>query len=141
MHTQAPEDVEPRDRITLTRHVINIARRMMFLVCGVNKAPIVRPLLAGLGDPDWPATWVRYAGSTELPVVKAAARIILFGQDLIKTVCAESSTRRCSAMGVVLYGSRMNLVREPNGSTNEMRAFLGQHSFGFHIGPRFTTHS
>lgn len=73
MHTHAPEGVEPRDRITLTLPVINAARRVMFLVSGVNKSHVVRPLLAGLGDPVWPAALVHCAGCTEWHVDEAAA--------------------------------------------------------------------
>ena len=75
MHIQAPEGVEPRDRITLTLPVINAARRVIFLVSGANKSHVVRPLLAGLGDPGWPAALVRCAGSTEWHVDEAAAGI------------------------------------------------------------------
>jgi 6-phosphogluconolactonase len=75
VHAQAPEEVEPRDRITLTLPVINAARRVMFLVSGINKFHVVRPLLAGLGDPGWPAALVQCAGSTEWHVDEAAAGI------------------------------------------------------------------
>ena len=75
VHTQAPKGAEPRDRITLTRPAINAARRVLFLVTGVNKAHVVRPLLAGLGDPGWPAALVRCAGYTEWHVDEAAAGI------------------------------------------------------------------
>lgn len=75
VHIQAPEGVEPRDRITLTLPVINAARRVMFLVSGINKSQVVRPLLAGLGDSGWPAALVQCAGSTEWYVDKAAAGI------------------------------------------------------------------
>ncbi len=73
MHTQAPGGVEPRDRITLTLPVINAARRVMFLVSGGNKSRVIRPLLAGLGDPGWPAAMVQCAGRTEWHVDEAAA--------------------------------------------------------------------
>lgn len=74
VHTQAPDSVESRDRITLTLPVINAARRVMFVATGANKSHIVRPLLAGHGDPSWPATLVQRAGSVEWHVAEAAAR-------------------------------------------------------------------
>lgn len=73
MRTQAPEGVAQRDRITLTLPVINAARQVMFLVTGAKKLSIVRPLLAGSGDPRWPAAMVTCAGATEWHVDEAAA--------------------------------------------------------------------
>lgn len=73
VHTQAPEGVEPRSRITLTLPAINAARRVVFLVSGANKSHVVRPLLADLADPGWPATLVQCDGSVEWHVDEAAA--------------------------------------------------------------------
>lgn len=74
VHTQAPDGVDSRDRITLTLPVINAARRVMFVATGVNKSHVVPALLAGLGNPAWPATLVQCAGSVEWHVDEAAAR-------------------------------------------------------------------
>jgi 6-phosphogluconolactonase len=73
VHTQAPDGVESRDRITLTLPVINAARRVMFVATGANKSYIVRTLLSGLGNQSWPATLVHCAGAVEWHVDEAAA--------------------------------------------------------------------
>ncbi len=73
VHTQAPDGVEPRDRITLTLPVINSARRVMFLATGVNKSRVVCALISGQGHPSWPAAKVRCGGGVEWHVDEAAA--------------------------------------------------------------------
>lgn len=73
VHTQAPDGVATRDRITLTLPVINAARRVMFVATGANKSHVVRALMAGTGHPSWPVTMVRCAGSVEWHVDEAAA--------------------------------------------------------------------
>lgn len=77
IHSQAPENVEPRNRITLTLPVINSARRGMFLVSGVNKSHVVRPLLAGLGNSGWPAAMVRCVEAIEWHIDEATAGLAL----------------------------------------------------------------
>jgi 6-phosphogluconolactonase len=76
VHTRAPQGVTVPDRITLTLPVINAARCGMFLVTGGNKSRVVRPLLAGLGDPGWPAAMIQCAGGVEWHVDEAAAGVV-----------------------------------------------------------------
>jgi len=64
--------VEPRERVTLTFPALNAARRVLFLVAGVDKAPAVARVAAG--DASAPAARVRPAeGSCTWMLDRAAA--------------------------------------------------------------------
>ena len=66
----------PVDRITLTYPVLNAARRVIFLVSGEKKAPVLQEVLEGHPNPEErPAAGVRPAdGTVEWLVDEAAAQ-------------------------------------------------------------------
>ncbi|ABB32837.1 6-phosphogluconolactonase [Geobacter metallireducens RCH3] len=74
-------DVSPANdgmhRLTLTVPVINQASRVVFLVSGANKAPILREVLEGSPDPHRiPACLIRPAGQLVWLVDRDAARLL-----------------------------------------------------------------
>jgi 6-phosphogluconolactonase len=64
----------PVDRVTMTYPVLNAARRVLFLVAGGRKAPVVRDVLEGQPQPwERPAAGVRPTDGSLLWLLDAAA--------------------------------------------------------------------
>ena len=67
-------------RMTLTLPVLNAAHRVLFLVTGAEKAPALRDVLEGMGDPPLPAQLVTVPHGERRFLVDEAAAALLRGQ-------------------------------------------------------------